>query len=87
MKKMLFTSPTCKYCVPAKEMLSDDKDVEIINVMENEALAVKYGIRSVPTLVVDKCSGPEIYVGLDKITSFVNKKVEENGSCGCSCGE
>lgn len=86
MKIMLFTLPTCKYCTPAKELLKDNKEVEIINLDDHEELGVKYGIRSVPTLVVENCSGATTYVGLDKITKFVEEHSSESG-CGCSCGK
>lgn len=84
MRIMLFTSPNCKYCGPAKELLADKDNIEYVNVLENEELAVMYGVRAVPTLVVEKCSGTEMYTGLDEIVRFV----DEGGnisSCGCSC--
>ncbi|MCJ8342167.1 MAG: glutaredoxin family protein [Cetobacterium sp.] len=76
MKIMLFTLPTCKYCIPAKELLKDKQEVEIINLEANEDLAVKYGIRSVPTLVVEHdCCSVSTYVGLDKIQNFIKNTI------------
>lgn len=84
MKIMLFTLPTCSYCVPAKELLKDKKEVEIINLKDHEELAVKYGIRSVPALVVEECCGSvTTYVGLDKIEKFVQEKMKTESSCSC----
>lgn len=82
MKTMLFTLPTCKYCVPAKELLKDQKDIEVINLENNPDLAVKYGIRSVPALVVEKCDGFTTYIGLDKIENYKKEKVSAS-CCGC----
>lgn len=83
MKILLFTLPTCKYCIPAKELLKDKKEVEIINLDNNENLAVKYGIRSVPALVVEECSGFTTYIGLEKIENFVKEKMASKSCCGC----
>lgn len=84
MRLMLFTSPTCKYCNPAKELLGDFKDLEIINILENDEMTEMYGIRAVPTLVVEKCSGTEKYTGLDKISLFIDEYSSKKG-CGCGC--
>lgn len=83
MKIMLFTLPTCKYCTPAKELLKDRKDVEIVNLENHEDLAVKYGIRSVPALVTEECSGFTTYIGLDKIQEFIKDNASSNSCCGC----
>ncbi|WP_221892238.1 glutaredoxin [Cetobacterium sp. 8H] len=83
MKIMLFTLPTCKYCTPAKELLKDKKEVEIINLDDSEELGVKYGIRSVPTLVAEDCNGVTTYVGLDRIEKFVEEKMASKSCCGC----
>ncbi|MGL5088807.1 MAG: hypothetical protein ACRC6Z_05070 [Cetobacterium sp.] len=85
MRIMLFTTPTCQYCGPAKELVAAVEGVEILNAIENEDLAVMYGIRSVPCLVVEKCSGTQSYVGLDQIAKFIDEK-ESSAGCGCSCG-
>lgn len=83
MRIMLFTTPTCQYCAPAKDALSTMPNVEIIDATENMELAVEFGIRSVPTLIVSKCSGTESFVGLDKILEFV--KAKQGTGCGCGC--
>lgn len=89
MKILLFTTNTCGYCGPAKELLakSNIPDIEYINASENLALAREYGIRSVPSLVVSKCSGNETFIGIDEIQSFIDKmSKEEDCGCGCDCG-
>ncbi|WP_426711395.1 glutaredoxin domain-containing protein [Cetobacterium sp. SF1] len=86
MKLILFTTPTCQYCGPAKELLADFDNIEILNALENLDLAEMYGIRSVPSLVLEKCSGPQVLVGLDQISKFVDESSEHSGSCGCNCG-
>lgn len=88
MRMMLFTTPTCQYCGPAKELLADTEGVEIINAVENQELAAMYGIRSVPCLVVERCSGTRTFTGLDQIANYVdeNGNPSSGGGCGCSCG-
>ncbi|MBC2851218.1 thioredoxin family protein [Cetobacterium sp. 8H] len=86
MKIMLFTTPTCQYCGPAKELLADTEGVEIINALENQDLAGMYGIRSVPSLVVEKCSGTNVFVGLDQIAKYIDESENTSGGCGCNCG-
>ena len=86
MRIMLFTTPTCQYCGPAKELLADTEGVEIINAMENQELAGMYGIRAVPCLIVEKCSGTKTFIGLDQIAQFVDENGHSSGGCGCSCG-
>ncbi|MGL4864865.1 MAG: hypothetical protein ACRC4T_17360 [Cetobacterium sp.] len=74
MEKILLTSKTCKHCITAKEILKDTSDLLIKDIEENEELAIKYGVRAVPTLVtVCKIDGVKSYVGTDKIEEFVNK--------------
>ena len=84
MKIMLFTTPTCQYCPPAKEMLADVKEVLFLNAQDNLELAKEYGVRSVPTLVVNKCSGNQVFIGLDEIKAFVDGlDGAEEHTCGC----
>lgn len=87
MRLILFTTPTCQYCGPAKELLADIPEVEYINAVENMREAAKYGIRSVPALVIEKCSGVQTLTGLDQIAKFVDERESASShSCGCSCG-
>lgn len=87
MKIMLFTTNTCPHCEPAKELLKNSKvtGIEYINASENMELTKEFEIRSVPTLVVSKCSGNQHFVGVDEIKNFI-KSMEDGTGCGCGCG-
>lgn len=87
MRILLFTTESCSYCGPAKELIKNAniKDVEFVNAAENMELAREFGIRSVPTVVLSKCSGNQTFTGLDEIQNFI-KLMTENSSCGCGCG-
>lgn len=53
-KALYFTAPWCKPCVvfgPVMEKLNDVVNVEKIDLESNLALANKYGVMSVPTVV------------------------------------
>ena len=64
MEKILLTSKTCKHCITAKEILKETPDLIIKDVEENSELALKYGVKSVPTLVtICDCEGIKTYVG------------------------
>lgn len=88
MKILFFTTPTCTYCGPAKELVkaSGIEGIEYIDATENKELAKSYGIRSVPSLVLAKPDGNQSFVGIDQIQEFIemNKK-SENCSCN-ACG-
>lgn len=58
----LFTSPTCPYCPAAKKVIGSvasqlndavvlDRDISL---KENQEIASRYGITSVPTLVINE---------------------------------
>ena len=81
MEKILLTSKTCKHCVIAKEILKETSDLIIKDVEENEELAAKYGVRSVPTLItICECEGSKTYIGVDQIQEFVDKSQKKE--CG-----
>ncbi|MGL5122622.1 MAG: glutaredoxin family protein [Fusobacteriaceae bacterium] len=84
MKIMLFTTPACSYCGPAKELLktSGIQGVEYIDATENLELAETYGVRSVPCVILSKCSGNQSFVGLDKIQEFI-EIMKEGKNCKC----
>ncbi len=85
MKIILFTTPTCGFCGPAKELLgaSGIAGIEYIDATENLELAKSYGVRSVPCVVLSKCSGNQSFVGLDQIQEFIDTMKNSKG-CGCS---
>lgn len=70
-KKILFTTNSCPRCPEAKERLKDE-NVEMIDAHENMDLAVKYGIRSVPSLVVVDGDEHESFFGIEGIEKFMN---------------
>lgn len=83
MKIMLFTTPTCQYCAPAKELLeASGVNFEYIDATQNMDLAKQYQIRSVPALIVSKCSGTQSYVGIDQIEAYIEAS---KGVTGCGC--
>lgn len=84
MKIMLFTTPTCQYCGPAKELLeASGTKFDYIDATENMDLAKQYQIRSVPALIVSKCSGTQSYIGIDQIQAFIEATKNVSG-CGCN---
>ncbi|MGL4534442.1 MAG: glutaredoxin domain-containing protein [Fusobacteriaceae bacterium] len=84
MRRILFTTPTCQYCAPAKEALSVIEGIEYIDATENLELAREFGVRSVPALVISKCSGNEVLVGLEEIQEYIELTKNSSG-CGCGC--
>lgn len=66
----VFFTPTCPYCPVAKsvvrEVASEFKDkvsVEEVNAWDNQELAAKYGIISVPAIVIN---GKRMFIGIPK---------------------
>jgi len=50
----LFTAVWCTNCAPVKKYVSDYMlDIEIIDIGKSPDLAKEYGVRSLPTLVVE----------------------------------
>jgi len=71
--KYLFTTETCPKCPEAKNMLKDDESVIIINANEAMDEALKYNIRSVPSLVVvDKNKKHRVYTGINGISEYLS---------------
>ena len=55
MEILRFTASWCQPCKALAQQLEElglDKDVTVIDIDEQSALAIQYGVRSVPTLVV-----------------------------------
>jgi ribonucleoside-triphosphate reductase (formate) len=78
MTNLLFTTPTCPNCPAAKVFLDvSGLDFELVDASKPEGLnlARKYGVGSVPTLVVvdDKGSMTDSAYGLDDIEALVEK--------------
>ncbi|TDT71861.1 ribonucleoside-triphosphate reductase class III catalytic subunit [Hypnocyclicus thermotrophus] len=71
-KKYLFTTNTCPNCPTAKEKLKTHKDIIHIDAHENMDLAVKYGVRSVPSLVIVNDNDEfEQFFGLSGIEKYI----------------
>ncbi len=69
-RPMLFTTRTCPNCGMAKRFLDEAGiDYDVILCEENENLAVEYGIRSVPTLIV----GEQRYTNVSQIRQLTEK--------------
>lgn len=70
-EKILFTTKSCPRCPEAKEKL-EGHDVIFVDAMENMEDAEKYGIRSVPTLVLlNNDSKAKKYVGVEGINQYL----------------
>lgn len=72
-KYLLFTTPTCPNCLPAKEYLTEKGiDFEVIDATEDLINRAKYRIMSAPTLLI--LEGNKILnrcVGIDSIKSEI----------------
>ena len=71
--KYLFTTETCPKCPEAKNMLKDEENITFINASDNIEHALKYDIRSVPSLViVNEDNKHKVYSGLSEIYKFLS---------------
>lgn len=68
----LFTTATCPNCPIAKQELAN-KGVDYVSIDANENvdLALRYGIKSVPTLVVVKDGEPSKFAGVGRIREYL----------------
>lgn len=80
MKLLKFTASWCPSCKQLSKVLEDFNDVPVeeVDVEDRFELADKYGIRSLPTMILLDKDNNEIrrFVGLttlDKIREFVNE--------------
>ena len=70
---MLFTTPTCPKCKASIPMLNEAGiDVEVINANEQRELAIKYGVKKAPTLVVDDGENVVKYVDIAGVKQFID---------------
>ncbi|MBN1468199.1 MAG: ribonucleoside triphosphate reductase [Fusobacteriaceae bacterium] len=71
--KYLFTTETCPKCPEAKNLLKDEENITFINASDNIEHALKYNIRSVPSLViVNEENRHKVYSGLTEIYKFLS---------------
>ena len=69
---MLFATTTCPNCRQAEKLLADAGIAyDHVLVEENKDLAVEYGIRQAPTLVITGGDEPEKLVGVGAIRKFI----------------
>ena len=73
MRKILFTTKSCPNCPPAKALLANCKDIEILDAHENMDLVSNFGIRAVPSLVIQDNQDFKLYIGLDDIKKYINE--------------
>ena len=66
----LFTQKTCPNCPKAKEEMEGTPYLRVLDAAENMDLARKFGIRSVPTVVVCENNAYKTYSGLSDIIDF-----------------
>lgn len=85
MEVLRFTASWCQPCKALAQQLQEldlDKEVTVVDIDEQSDLAIKYGVRSVPTLVaVDNGKEVKRMVGVkakDILLDWFSKPVENN---------
>jgi thioredoxin 1 len=84
MKYLYFSAPWCGPCrafSPIMEQVSLEVGVEKINVDEQGDLAMKYGVRNVPTVILVDGTGKEItrHVGIQQKSFLMENYKNYNG--------
>jgi thioredoxin 1 len=84
MKYLYFSAPWCGPCKafsPIMEQVSLEVGVEKINVDEQGDLAMKYGVRNVPTVILVDGTGKEItrHVGIQQKSFLMENYKNYNG--------
>jgi thioredoxin 1 len=84
MKYLYFSAPWCGPCRafgPIMEQVSLEVVVEKINVDEQGDLAIKYGVRNVPTVILVDGTGKEItrHVGIQQKSFLMENYKNYNG--------
>jgi thioredoxin 1 len=84
MKYLYFSAPWCGPCRafgPIMEQVSHEIVVEKINVDEQGDLAMKYGVRNVPTVILVDGTGKEItrHVGIQQKSFLMENYKNYNG--------
>ena len=79
---ILFTAPGCAPCGPAKAVLARLLDAglvsgSVVDVTAKPALAARYDVQSVPTLIVNRGLAPDaVYIG-SKAGEYLGKLEKE----------
>ena len=69
----LFTTSTCPNCAMAKEQLNSiGLAYEVIDAEEHPELAMQYGLRQAPTLIVEKDGEVQKFAGIANVLKFVD---------------
>jgi glutaredoxin-related protein len=69
-KVILFTTKNCPNCPRAKDEMKGTLNLEVIDAEENFDITRKYGIRSVPAVVVEENGAYRTYTGISDIVKF-----------------
>ncbi len=69
-KVMLFTTKHCPNCPRAKEEMQGTTNLQVIDAEENFDVTRKYGIRSVPAVVVEEAGAYKTYTGISDIIKY-----------------
>lgn len=70
---LLFTTPTCPNCKHATKILDSKKiKYEKINVDENPDVIKEYGLKQVPTLIIEDNDGTTRVSGASEIIKFLS---------------
>lgn len=70
MEKYMFTAKWCSQCKLMKSIVSQIKDVEIIDIEECPEYSDKYTLMSLPTYIVDKEDEFNALTGIQNLQSL-----------------
>ena len=70
MKKYMFTAKWCSQCQLMKPIVSQIKNVEIVDIEEHTEHTDKYTLMSLPTYIVDKGDEFDAIVGIQDLKSL-----------------
>ena len=69
-KKYMFTAPWCSQCQLMKSMVSDIKDVEIVDIDRYPEYTDRYTLMSLPTYIVDSGDKFNALTGVQDLKSL-----------------
>ncbi len=74
MKTYLLTTQSCSYCPMVKQMIeAKGLDITYVDIEESPDLAIRTGVMSVPTIVVDNDGELTPHVGQQACLQFINE--------------
>lgn len=78
MKYKLFTATWCTNCTPVKKKIEEkDLKVQMLDLDQFPQDARRYGIRGLPTLVIEEGDEVELVVGAEKILAVLEESNEK----------